>query len=78
MLPNAIVSGTQSIFSYKGYCGETWREGGEHRVRVVGVKDSLNATCAKAAEVQVEFEDLVDNYLAVCSSIGKVPDVGSP
>jgi predicted HicB family RNase H-like nuclease len=61
---------------YKGYRGSV-RYSAEDRVlhgRILGIDDVVNFEGADVDELERGFHDAVDDYLALCEKVGRVPD----
>ena len=64
------------MMEYKGYHAqiEYDSEDGIFVGKVYGIVDSLNFHGTSVAELEKMFHQSIDNYLQMCSSIGKTPD----
>ena len=61
---------------YKGYRG-TVRYSAEDRLlhgRILGIEDVVNFEGAEVEELEKAFHEAVDDYLALCETLGRAPD----
>lgn len=55
-----------NIVEYKGFQGQVEWEDDALYITVLHVPDTLISQCDKATEVEQAFEELIDDYLALC------------
>lgn len=65
-----------NLMKYKGYCGtcEVSLEDGVLHGKIECINDLVTYEASTPAEIQVAFEEAVDDYLETCELIGKEPD----
>lgn len=65
-----------SILSYKGYQAKVWFSEEDTIIigEVIGIHDMLSFYAERADEVVPMFHQCIDNYLDLCSDLGKDPD----
>ena len=63
------------LLDYKGYTvqPEYSAEDGAFYGRLLGIRDFVDSQAGTASELESEFHKAVDDYLAFCKEIGKVP-----
>ena len=59
--------------TYKEFQASVTFIDGKLLIRVLHVDDLLLAECDSASEVQATFQDLIDDYLETCETLGKAP-----
>ena len=65
-----------NILEYKGYYTKI-EYSVEDQVlygKIEGIKDLVNFECENLADVEKEFHDAVDDYLAFCEDLGQSPE----
>lgn len=63
-----------TILSYKGYQGSIEYEDGELIIQLLHIDDFISTTCDSAAEAEMAFHELIDDYLQTCEETGRAPD----
>ena len=58
---------------HKGYRGELLENGAWRIVAIVGISDTISAHVEDPVFAKDIFRDLVEDYLATCSELGKEP-----
>ncbi len=59
---------------YKDYQGSVSYEDGTLVLQILHIDDFITTECDSAADAQMAFEALVDDYLATCADVGKEPN----
>lgn len=65
-----------SVLEYKGYHTKVEFDSEEFvlRGKIEGINDLVDFECEDLKEVEKEFHEAVDDYLAFCKEVGKEPD----
>ena len=66
----------KNILEYKGYFTRV-EYSVEDRVlhgKIEGIQDLVNFECDQADQVEEQFQEAVDDYLAYCEDLGKQPE----
>ena len=65
------------MMNYKGYAGkaEYDDEAGVFYGEVIGLRDVVTFRGKSVKEIQKSFRESIDDYLAFCQRMGKVPDL---
>ena len=58
---------------HKGYRGELLEDGSSHIVAIADIFDTITAPVEDLSLARDVFRDLVEDYLATCSEVGKEP-----
>ena len=62
------------MLEYKGYIGTIEAEDGVFFGRVAGLRDVITFEGTTFVEVERDFRDSIDDYLAFCAERGEPPD----
>ena len=65
-----------NVLEYKGYYTKV-EYSAEDQVlfgKIEGIKDLVSFECEKLGDVEMEFHEAVDDYLAFCKDLGESPD----
>lgn len=65
-----------NAFQYKGYVGafEFEQDDDAFHGEIVGIRDVVHFTGRSVDELRQAFREAVDDYLATCAEVGKVPE----
>jgi predicted HicB family RNase H-like nuclease len=65
-----------NTLSYKGYQARIEFDGEDLLFvgRIAGINDVVGFHCQTVAELETAFREAVDDYVATCESLGKVPE----
>lgn len=65
-----------NIFEYKGYHTKIEFDAEDLilRGKIEGISDLVNFECESMQDVEKEFHAAVDDYLAFCEEVGKIPE----
>ena len=65
-----------NVLEYKGYHTKVQYDADSNSLhgKIEGIKDFVNFETENIADVENEFHEAVDDYLALCEEIGKSPD----
>ena len=66
----------KNVLEYKGYFTRV-EYSAEDRVlhgRIEGIQDLVNFECEQTDQVEEQFHEAVDDYLAYCEDLGKQPE----
>jgi non-homologous end joining protein Ku/predicted HicB family RNase H-like nuclease len=62
-----------STIQYRDYQGAVEFDGGKLLIRILHIDDLIATEVDSAADVEAAFAELVEDYLATCSEVGKEP-----
>lgn len=67
---------SENILTYRGYSGavEFSAADGCFFGRILGIRDIVTFEGESVADLRKDFENAIDDYLATCAEIGKVPE----
>ena len=65
-----------NILEYKGYRTKVEFDSEDLvlRGKIEGINDLVNFECENVKDIEKEFHEAVDDYLAFCKEVGKEPD----
>ncbi len=65
-----------NILEYRGYYTKVEYSAEDHVLygKIEGIRDLVNFESENAENVEKEFHEAVDDYLAFCSDLGQAPD----
>ncbi|MBO5640090.1 MAG: type II toxin-antitoxin system HicB family antitoxin [Oscillospiraceae bacterium] len=65
-----------NVLEYKGYYTKVLYSAEDQVLygKIEGIKDLVNFECENLGEVEQEFHNAVDDYLALCHDLGEEPD----
>lgn len=66
----------KNILQYKGYFAKIEYSAEDHLLygKIEGIRDLVNFESESAQEIEQEFRNAVDDYLALCEELGQEPD----
>lgn len=66
----------KSIMEYKGYCTKIEFDADAKLLhgKIEGINDLVTFECEDASQIEAEFHNAVDDYLAFCEEVGKQPE----
>jgi len=59
---------------HRGYYGCVSHCDGKLMVSIEGIRDIVITSCGLNADIEAVFAELVDDYIAVCENVGKLPE----
>ena len=71
-----MVARPKNILEYKGYYTKIEYSAEDHVLfgKIEGIKDLVSFECENLGDVEKEFHEAVDDYLAFCKDVGESPD----